>query len=161
MEQPEGFTEYIKCLMQKQAKTQFGSVSVWNMNLGDWVGFSGNMLDWARTVSYIIRQKGGHMARGKGSYCPVCGTLKFHRTRGIYNCNTCGARGWWDKPIMPGRGKGSICNSCGRKTVRNIYSMKGVFVNHCFGCGVTFIPNVEKWRNPNDHETRINLQNPS
>ncbi len=23
MEQPEGFTEYIKCLMQKQAKTQF------------------------------------------------------------------------------------------------------------------------------------------
>ncbi len=75
----------------------------------------------------------------KGSRCPVCGELNFHRSRGIYSCSNCGTVGWWDRPTNPGRGKGSICNTCGSSTVRQIYSSKDTSVNHCFSCRVTFI----------------------
>lgn len=75
----------------------------------------------------------------KGSKCPACSELTFHTRKGVFECSTCSAVGWIREPPAPGGGRGSACNLCGVKTVRQIYKGKGITVAHCYSCKATTI----------------------
>jgi hypothetical protein len=88
---------------------------------------------WAFFILLII------MAKTRGSICPNCGEMKFHKANGVQICSNCDASGWsGENP--PGKiGRGSACKVCGNNTYRVLAQKDGLKLSHCSNCKSTVI----------------------
>ena len=76
----------------------------------------------------------------KGSKCPKCGELTFHKEKAVMVCSQCGAVGWDTIPGSAGAGKGKKCLRCGNNTVRAVHSDEQRNLTHyfCSTCKSTY-----------------------
>ncbi len=77
----------------------------------------------------------------KGSTCPNCGkqTYQSKENDPVRRCSNCAAIGWLAVPAGPGGGKGSKCRLCGKSVVRELATIGGTTVRHCYNCRSTYL----------------------
>jgi hypothetical protein len=78
---------------------------------------------------------------GRGARCPNCGRLTFHDEGPVSVCSdsNCAAVGWHANPGPPGSGRLNKCERCGKNGVRNMRTISGVTLRHCYECVTTFV----------------------